>query len=117
MLIWCPAPLPEDSATALLTRMLIPTPYQVSAEGGEIRGTRGDPRPEDKLDAAFRETETLLPEGKGAEEAFHGKKRAASEDQEGKPSKRGKMPSSGGLGRASDVAVELYVKDNPLAKP
>ena len=117
MLIWCPAPLPEDSATALLTRMLIPTPYQVSAEGGESGEPEGDTRPEDELDAVFGETETLLPKGKGAEEALHGKKRAASEDQEGKPSKRGKMPSSGGLGRASDVAVELYDEDKPLAKP
>ena len=74
--------------------------------GGENRETRGDPRPEDKLDTVFGETETLLPEGKGAEETLHGKKRAASEDQEGKPSKRGKMPSLGGLGRASDVAAE-----------
>ena len=97
--------------------MLTLTPYQVSAEGGENRGTRGDPRPEGKLDAMFGETETLLPKGKGAEETLHGKKRAASEDQEGKPSKRGKMPSSGGLGRASDVDVELYDEDKPLARP
>ena len=60
-------PLPEDSATALLTRMLIPTPYQVSAEGGESGEPRGDARPEDELDVVFGETETLLPEGKGAE--------------------------------------------------
>ena len=96
MLIWCPAPLPEDSATALLTRMLIPTPYQV---------------------AAFGETEILLPKGKGAEGALHGKKRASSEDQEGKPSKRGKMPSSGSLDRASDAAVRPSGEDEPLAKP
>ena len=117
MLIWCPAPLPEDSATALLTRMLTPTPYQVSAEGGESGEPRGDTRPEDELDAVFGETETLLPEGKGAEEALHGKKRAASEDEEGKLSKKGKTPSSGGLGRASNVDVELYDEDKPLAKP
>ena len=117
MLIWCPTPLPEDSVTTLLTRMLIPTPYQVSAEGGESGEPRGDARPEDELDAVFGETETLLPEGKGAEETLHGKKRAASEDQEGKPSKRGKMPSSGSLGRASDVAVKFYNEDKPLAKP
>ena len=98
MLIWCPAPLPEDSATALLTRMLIPTPYQVSPEGGESRKPRGDTRPEDELDAVFGETETLLPRGKGVEGALHGKKRAASGGQEGKPSKKGKMPSSGGSG-------------------
>ena len=85
--------------------------------GGENRETRGDPRPKDKLDAVFGGTKTLLPKGKGVEKALHGKKRAASEDREGKPSKRGKMPSSGGLGRASDVAVELYDEDKPLAEP
>lgn len=65
----------------------------------------------------FGETENLLPEGKGAEETLHGKKSAAFEGREGKPSKRGKMPSSDGLGRASDVALELYDEDKPLAKP
>ena len=97
--------------------MLIPTPYQVSAEGGESGEPEGDTRTEDELDVVFGETETLLPKGKGAEEALHGKKRAASEDQEGKPTKRGKMPSSVRLGRASDAAVGLYDEDEPLAKP
>ena len=96
MLIWCPAPLPEDPATALLTRMLIPTPYQV---------------------AAFGETEILLPKGKSAEGALQGKKRVASEDQEGKPSKRGKTPSSSGLGRASEAAVEFDDEDEPRGRP
>ena len=117
MLIWCPAPLPEDPTSALLTRMLTPTPYQVSAEGGESGDPKGDARPEDKLDAVFGETETLLPRGKGAEGAPDGKKRVASGGQEGKTSKKGKMPSTGGLGRASDVDVELYDEDKPLAKP
>ena len=85
--------------------------------GGESGELDGDTRPEDELDAEFGETETLLPKGKGAEEALHGKKRAASEDQEGKPPKRGKTPSSGGLGQASDVAAELHDEDKPLAKP
>ena len=65
----------------------------------------------------FRETETLLPRGKGVEGAPHGKKRAASGGQEGKPSKKGKMPSSGGLSRASHVIVELDDEDEPPARP
>ena len=96
VLIWCPTPLPEDHATALLTRLLIPAPYQV---------------------AAFGETEILLPKGKSAEGAFQGKKRVSSEDREGKPSKRGKMPSSCGLGRASEAAVEFDDKDEPRGRP
>ena len=47
----------------------------MSAEGGESGEPEGDTRPEDELDAVFGETETLLPKGKGAEEALHGKKR------------------------------------------
>jgi hypothetical protein len=82
------------------------TPHQASAEGGENRGTGGDPRLEDIADAVFGETEALLHKGKGTEEVLHGKKRAAPEDQEGKPSKRGTMPSSGNLSRASNIAAE-----------
>jgi len=117
VLIWCPTPLPKDHASALLTRMLTPTPYLVSAEGGESREPRGDAHPEGDLDAVFGETETLLPRGKGVEGAFHSKKRAASGGQEGKPSKKGKTPSSGDLGRASDVDVELDDEDEPPARP
>ena len=96
MLIWCPAPLPEDPATTLLTRMLIPAPYQV---------------------AGLRETEILLPKGNNSEGALQGKKRVASEDQEAKPSKRGKMPSTSGLGKASKAAVEFDVEDEPRGRP
>ena len=117
MLIWCPAPLPEDPASALLTRMLTPTPYQVSAEGGESGEAKGDACPEDDSNVVFGETETLLPKGKDVEGAFHRKKRAAFGGQEGKPSKKGKKPSSGGLGRPSDVDVELDDEDEPLARP
>ena len=117
MLIWCPAPLPEDSATALLTRMLIPTPCQVSTGEGENKETRGALGSGDNLDAVSGKTENSLPEGKDTEETLHGKKRAASEDQEGKPSKKGKMPSSGGLSRASHVIVELDDEDEPPARP
>ena len=84
--------------------MLTPTPYQVSTEGGESEEPKGDVHPEDDSDAVFGETETLLPRGKGVEGAFHSKKRAASGDQEGKPSERGKTPPSGGLvGRAMSM--------------
>ena len=97
--------------------MLIPTPYLVSIEGGESGEPKGDAHPTGDLGAVFRETETLLPRGNGVEGALYGKKRAASGGQEGKPSKKGKMPSSGGLGRASDVVVELDDEDEPPARP
>ena len=67
--------------------------------------------------AAFRETEIPLPKGKSAEGALQGKKRVASEDQEGKPSKRGKTLSSSGLGRASEAAVEFDDEGEPRGRP
>ena len=90
MLIRCPAPLPEDSTNALLTRMLTPTPYQVSAEEGENREAGGGLCPKDKSDVVFGETETLLPEGKGAEEAFHGKKGPLLKVRRGNLPRKGK---------------------------
>ena len=85
--------------------------------GGESGEPKGDARPEDNSDAVFGDTETLLPGGKGVEGDLHSKKRAASGGQEGKPSKKGKAPSSSGLGRASDVDVELDDEDEPPARP
>ena len=84
--------------------------------GGESGEPRGDAHPTGDLGAVFGETETLSPRRKGVEGALYGKKRAASGGQEGKPSKKGKMPSSGGLGWASDVVVELDDEDEPLAR-
>jgi hypothetical protein len=118
--IRCPAPLPEDSADAVLTRMLAPTPYQVPMKEGENRETRDDPCSEDNLDTASGETKVSSPKDKGAGEVNipspHGKKRAASEDWEEKSPKRGKMPSSGGSGLASDVVAQCHHEDRPPAK-
>ena len=67
----------------------------------------------DTIPGVYRGGESGEPKG----DACHGKKRAASGGQEGKPSKKGKMPSSVGLNRASDVDVELDDEDKPLARP
>ena len=92
MLIWCPAPLPEGPANALLTRMLIPTPYQV---------------------AAFGKTEILLPKGKSAEGTLQGKKRAASEDLEAETPKPRKKVSP----RGSAATGILTVSCPPTGQP
>ena len=36
----CPAPLPEDTASALLTEMLTPAPYKVPEKTKKAKGTR-----------------------------------------------------------------------------
>ena len=103
-LIRCLAPLPEDSASPVLTRMLVLAPYQVlveeeNEESGEAKGgfhlggkphtVSGEARApsfEDK-----REGEADIP-------SSYGKKRAASESWEVRDPKRGKTPLSGGSG-------------------
>ena len=88
----CPAPLPEDSVDAVLTRMLAPTPYQVSMKEGKNNKTGGDPFPRDKSDTMSGEIKVSSPKDKGAREANipspHGKKRAISEAWEEKSPKR-----------------------------
>ena len=118
--IRCPAPLPEDSVDAVLTRMLAPTPYQVSMKEGKNRETRGDPCSGDGLDIVSEEIKVSSPKDKGEGEASipspYRKKRAASEGWEELTPKRGKMPSSGGSGLEGDAVEQLRSEDRPLTK-
>ena len=97
--IRCPAPLPKDSANPMLTRMLVPAPYQVpvredkeeseEAQGGlHSRGTPGTLSGEigTSTSEGGREGQTDIP-------SPHGKKRTASEDSKREASKRGRYPS------------------------
>ena len=98
--IRCAAPLPEDSATPVLTRMLASVPYQVSV--GEAEKTQDDIGFGGKSDTESGEIDLSLPEyvgGKGPSiPSPNRRKRAASEDWEGRSFKKGKMPPSTGLG-------------------
>ena len=120
--IRCSAPLPEDSADPVLTRMLAPAPHRVpvkedQAESGKAKGSlhsegisytvSGEikvPPPEDKSEG---EVKVSSPQGK---------KRAAFEDWEEKAPKRGKMPYLGGSGLGDNVVAQFHSKDRPLAK-
>ena len=118
--IRCLTPLPEDSADAVLMRMLAPTPYQVPMKEGKNKETRCDPCSRDELNIVSGQIKVSLPEDKGAGGANvpspHGKKRAASKDREGRSPKRGKMPSSGGSGLASDNVAQFHHEDKPPTK-
>ena len=107
--IRCPAPLPEDSATPVLTRMLASAPYQVPVREGkeESKKTEDDLCSRGKSDTESGEIDLSSPGGgKGPGiPSPNRRKRTASEDWEGRSSKKGKMPPSSGLGLKSD-AVE-----------
>ena len=119
-MIRCSAPLPEGSADPVLTWMLAPTPYLVLMKEGKNMETRGDPCSGDGLDIVSGEIKVSSPKDKGAGGANvpspHGTKRAASEDREGRSPKRGKMPSSGGSGLASDIVAQFHHEDKPPTK-
>ena len=116
------APLPEDSADPVLTRMLAPAPYQmpVKEDKAESGRTKGGLRPEGLSDTVSGEIKSPSFEDKSEGEANipspHGKKRAASEGWEEKAPKRGKMPLSGGSGLEDDVIAQSHSEDKPLAK-
>mgnify|MGYP007126473882 FL=1 len=121
--IRCPAPLPEDSATPVLTRMLASAPYQAPVREGkeESEKTQDDLGSGGKSDTESGEIDLSSPEdggGKGPSiPSPSRRKRAASEDWEGRSSKKGKMPPSSGLGLESDAVEQLQQGDKPSAKP
>lgn len=121
--IRCPAPLPEDSATPVLTRMLASVPCQVPVKEGkeESEKAQEDLGPGGESCTESGEIDLSSPEDRGGKGSSipspNRRKRAASEDWEGRSSKRGKMPPSSGLGLESDAVEQLQQGDKPSAEP
>ena len=113
------APLPEDSADPVLTRMLALVPYQVPTKEDkeEIKKARGGSHSKGTPGAMSEKTRTPSSEDEGEEEADipspHGKKRTASEDLKAEASKRGKMSLLDGSGSEDDIAAQFLRKDKP----
>ena len=121
--IRCPAPLPEDSASPVLRRMLASAPYQAPAREGkeESEKTRDDLCSGSKSNTESGEIDLSSPEDRGERGASipspSRRKRASSEGWEGRSPKRGKMPPSSRLGLESDAVEQLRQGDKPSAKP
>ena len=120
--IRCSAPLPEDSAYPVLTRMLAPAPYQVPAgedkeESEEAQGSLHYGGTPGNLSGGIgTSTSEGGREGRTDIPSPHGKKRTASEDLKIKASKRGKISLSGGSGSGGDIATQCPHGDRPLAE-
>ena len=121
--IRCPAALPEDSATPVLTWMLASAPYQAPVREGkeETEKTQYDHGSGGKSDTESRDIDLSSPEDRGGRgpsiPSPSRRKRAASDDWEGRSSKKGKMPPSSGLGLESDAVEQLQHGDKPSTKP
>ena len=120
--IHCPAPLPEELVGLLLTKMLVPAPYEAPKKEAskKVKKTRSglchrdasDAKSEDSSDAPSSEEE----EEEAEEDGPHsegGKKHAASPSLEAESPKRGR----GSHPEASTTAADNSLEWNPRAQP
>ena len=96
--IQCPAPLPEEPAGPLLTKMLVRAPYKTPKKEAskKVKKTRSGLHRREASDAKYEDSNNA-PSSEDEEEEVEedeprsegGKKRAASSSLEAKSSKRG----------------------------
>ena len=118
----CPAPLPEDPEIPLLTKMLVPAPYQ--APENKAKGTRGGLRQKGTSDVASGDADTHSPPATDNEEEEESdsppegerKKRAASMHLEAKASKKGKISLSDDSESDTEAIPEWHPRPKPLAE-
>ena len=119
----CPAPLPEDEETPVLTKMLFPAPYDVpekkakkTANGGRsgiLRKGALDVSSEDETDSSVAEDDGEEEEESGFPQEGGKKKREAPTNLEAKAPKRGK----GSLTDNSAWDVKSSPERMPRIKP
>ena len=115
----CPAPLPEDTANALLTEMLTPGPYKVPEKTKKAKGTRKSSRRRVVSDSSSGNSATHSSHDNEEEDedapppAGGDKKRKAAPTGEAGGSKKGRtlLPDS------STAAYEGEDEWLPRAKP
>ena len=120
--IHCPAPLPEEPAGPLLTRMLVPAPYKAPKKEAskKVKKTRSGLRRRDASDAKSEDSSDHPSSEDEEEEAEEdepptggGKKRTASSSLEAKSPKRGR----GSHPEASTPAADNNLEWDPKAQP
>ena len=120
--IQCLAPLPEEPAGPLLTKMLVPAPYKAPKKEAskKVKKTRSGlhcREASDARSAGSSDARSSKDEDEEAEEdephSEGGKKRAASPSLEAKSPKRGR----GSHPEASTTAADNSPEWNPRAQP
>ena len=118
----CPAPLPEDTADALLAEMLTPAPYKVSEKTKKAKGTRKSSRRQVVSDSSSDNSATHSSHEDEEEDedapppAGGDKKRKAAPTGEAGGSKKGRTLLSDYTSDAEDGGEEWPSKVKPLAK-
>ena len=120
----CLAPLPEDTADALLAEMLTPAPYEVPEKTKKkAKGTRKSSRRQVVSDSSSDNSETHSSH-ENAEEEYDGspppaggdKKRKAAPTGEAEGSKKGRTLLPDCSTTAADSEDEWLLRAKPLAK-
>ena len=119
--IHCPAPLPEELAGPLLTKMLVPAPYKAPKKevSKKVKKTRSGLRRCDASDTKSEDSHDHLPSEDEEEEEEDespvggGKKRTAYSSLEADSLKRGKGP----IPEASTMVVDTSPEWDPRAQP
>ena len=119
--IHCPAPLLEEPTGPLLTKMLVPAPYEApkkeaSKKVKETRSglrRRGASNTKSEDSSAHPSSEDEEEEEEDESSTGEGKKRTTSSSLEAKSPKRGK----GSLPEASTTAVDSSPEWDPRAQP
>ena len=122
--IHCPAPLPEEPAGPLLTKMLVPAPYEApqkevskkvkKTRSGLRRHVASDTKSEDSHDHLSSEDEEEEKEDESP--AGGGKKRTTSSSLEAESPKRGKVSLPEASTTAADSSPEWDPRGQPLVK-
>ena len=119
--IYCPAPLLEEPAGPLLTKMLVPAPYKAPKKKAkkEAKETRGGLHRHSTSYTISEDSDAHSSSGEDDEEeenqspARGRKKRTASTSLEAESPKRGKTP----LPEESTAAVDSSPEWDPRAQP
>ena len=118
----CPAPLPEDTADALLTEMLTPAPYKVPEKTKKAKGTRKSSRRQVLSDSSSDNSAThSSPEDEEEDEdapppVGGDKKRKAAPTGGGEGSKKGRTLLPDYSTTAAEGEDEWLLRAKPLAK-
>ena len=119
----CPAPLPEDTADALLTEMLTPAPYKVPEKTKKAKGTRKSSRCQALSDLSSDNSETHSSRENEEKEDEDSpppvggdKKRKAAPTGEAEGSKKGRTLLPDCSTTAADDEDEWLLRAKPLAK-
>ena len=120
--IYCPAPLPENPAIPLLTKMLVSAPYQArekkakETRSGLCRKVTSDVKSEDaETHSSPAEDDEEEEESNSPSEGGR-KKRAASTHLEAEASKKGKVSLADNSALDIDSSSEWHPRDKPLAE-